>query len=47
MQDPSGFFYYRKYAAGVTAKTPMLHWGQATMFKGLAHLVARLRTRRG
>jgi hypothetical protein len=47
MQDPSGFFYYRKYAAGVTAKTPMFHWGQATMFKGLAHLVARLRTRRG
>jgi len=41
MQDRRGFFYYRKYPFGVTAKTPMLHWGQATMFKGLAHLITR------
>ncbi len=40
MQSSSGFFYYRKYPLGITAKTPMLHWGQATMFKGLAHLIA-------
>ncbi len=37
MQDRSGHFYYRQYPY-ITAKTPMLHWGQATMFKALAHL---------
>jgi len=42
MQSPAGFFYYRKYPMGITAKTPMLHWGQATMFKGLARLVGSL-----
>jgi hypothetical protein len=42
MQNRAGFFYYRKYPFGVTARTPMLHWGQATMFKGLAHLIYRL-----
>jgi rhamnogalacturonyl hydrolase YesR len=42
MQNRSGFFYYRKYPFGITARTPMLHWGQATMFKGLAHLILRL-----
>ena len=42
MQDKGGFFYYRKYPFGVTARTPMLHWGQATMFKALAHLVSRM-----
>lgn len=42
MQSRSGHFYYRKYPIGVTAKTPMLHWGQATMFKGLAHLISCL-----
>jgi hypothetical protein len=43
MQSRSGYFYYRKYPIGVTAKTPMLHWGQATMFRGLSHLILRLR----
>jgi hypothetical protein len=42
MQNRAGYFYYRKYPFGVTARTPMLHWGQATMFKGLAHLILRL-----
>lgn len=37
MQDRSGYFYYRKYPA-ITSKTPYFHWGQATMFKALAHL---------
>jgi hypothetical protein len=41
MQNRAGFFYYRKYPLGVTARTPMLHWGQATMFKALAHLILR------
>jgi rhamnogalacturonyl hydrolase YesR len=45
MRDPSGYFYYRKYPA-LTAKTPYFHWGQATMFKALAHLLlARSRSR--
>lgn len=42
MQHRDGHFYYRKYPSGITAKTAMLHWGQATMFKGLSHLVMRL-----
>jgi hypothetical protein len=42
MQHRSGYFYYRQYPL-MMAKTPMLHWGQATMFKALAHLFVRLR----
>jgi hypothetical protein len=38
MQDPKGYFYYRQYPA-MKAKIPMLHWGQATMFKALAQLL--------
>jgi hypothetical protein len=41
MQDAQGYFYYRQYPL-VTARTPMLHWGQATMFKALARLVLSL-----
>lgn len=37
MQHRSGYFYYRQYPL-LTSKTPMLHWGQATMFKALAQL---------
>src|SRR5262249_23124421 len=40
MQDARGFFYYRRYPL-LTARIPMLHWGQATMFKALAHLALR------
>jgi hypothetical protein len=42
MRDPSGFFYYRVYPRMV-ARTPYFHWGQATMFKALAHLALRMR----
>jgi hypothetical protein len=42
MQDRSGYFYYRQYPM-MTARTPYLHWGQATMFKALAHLTLRLK----
>lgn len=42
MQDRQGYFYFRRYPL-VVARTPMLHWGQATMFKALAHLLTRLR----
>jgi hypothetical protein len=41
MQDKQGYFYYRQYPF-LTARTPMLHWGQATMFKALASLFERL-----
>ncbi len=41
MQDRDGHFYYRRYPL-ITAKAPMIHWGQATMFKALAHLATRL-----
>jgi hypothetical protein len=41
MQDRDGHFYYRRYP-GITAKAPMIHWGQATMFKALAHLCGKL-----
>jgi hypothetical protein len=42
MQDKSGYFYYRRYSAGVVNKTPTLHWGQATMLSALAGLYKKL-----
>lgn len=44
MQDADGHFYYRDLG-WVMAKTPMLHWGQATMFKALANLWTEIRRR--
>src|SRR5262245_12678710 len=41
MQDQRGFFYYRIYPM-IKAKIPMLHWGQATMYKALALLLQKL-----
>jgi hypothetical protein len=41
MQDPKGYFYYRKYPF-ITNKTPTLHWGQATMFAALATVIEHL-----
>jgi rhamnogalacturonyl hydrolase YesR len=41
MQGDDGHFYYRDLG-WVKAKTPMLHWGQGTMFKALAHCLTRL-----
>jgi hypothetical protein len=43
MQAPDGHFYYRDLGWKIN-KTPMLHWGQATMFKALANLAAKLET---
>ena len=40
LKDPSGYFYYRRYPM-VTSRTPYFHWGQATMFKALAHLLLK------
>jgi rhamnogalacturonyl hydrolase YesR len=42
MQDESGYFYYREYPAGIKAKTPMLHWAQATTYKAMALLLSKL-----
>ena len=41
MQSPDGHFYYRDLG-WKKIKTPMLHWGQGTMFKALAHLICKL-----
>ena len=41
MQARDGHFYYRQYPL-MKAKTPMLHWGQATTFKALALLHEKL-----
>lgn len=45
MQTRKGYFIYRIYPWG-RATTPMLHWGQATMYKGLTLLYARLMEKR-
>lgn len=42
MQDPTGYFYYRRYTRWVVNKTPTLHWGQATMLCALAGLYQAL-----
>jgi rhamnogalacturonyl hydrolase YesR len=44
MQARSGYFCYRQYR-WMKARTPYFHWGQATTFKALNHLVARLLSR--
>lgn len=44
LRDKSGYFYYRRYPM-MTAKTPYFHWGQATMFKALAHLLLVLESK--
>jgi polysaccharide biosynthesis protein VpsJ len=42
MQDTDGHFYYRQYPLGIKAQTPMLHWAQATTYKGLTLLLSKL-----
>jgi len=46
MQGRDGHFYYRDLGWAMN-KTPMLHWGQGTMFKALAHLSEELAANRG
>jgi len=41
MQGDGGFFHYQQYPL-LKAKTAYFHWGQATMFKALSHLLWRL-----
>ena len=45
MQDPSGYFYYRRYNSWLVNKTPTMHWGEATMLCALAGLIEALETR--
>lgn len=42
MQDKKGFFYYRRYPFKIIAKTPMLHWAQATTYRALALLLSKI-----
>ncbi len=41
MQNQRGYFYYRQYPL-INAKTPMLHWAQATTYKALTLLCKRM-----
>lgn len=41
MQDKTGYFYYRILPLKIV-KIPMIHWGQATMFKSLTYLLSKL-----
>jgi len=41
MQERDGHFHYRHYPWG-KAKTPMLHWSQGVIFKGMTTLLKRL-----
>jgi hypothetical protein len=41
MQSKEGYFYYRDLG-WKKVTVPMIHWGQATMFKALACLVQKL-----
>ena len=42
MQDKTGYFYYRQYPL-IKAKTPMLHWAQATTYKALTLLLSKVK----
>ena len=44
MQDPAGYFYLWKNS-WFTNRTPTMHWGAATMFHALAHLLRERTTR--
>jgi hypothetical protein len=41
MQDRKGYFCFRQYPL-IKAKTPYIHWGQATMFKALSSLLSKM-----
>jgi rhamnogalacturonyl hydrolase YesR len=44
MRDKDGYFYYRQYPF-LRAKTPMLHWAQATTYKALTLLLLKVESR--
>jgi rhamnogalacturonyl hydrolase YesR len=41
MQNNNGYFFYRKMP-WLTIKTPMIHWGQTTMYKALSNLLLKI-----
>jgi rhamnogalacturonyl hydrolase YesR len=41
MQDRTGYFYFMRYPF-ITLKVPMIHWGQATTYKALTHLLLKI-----
>jgi hypothetical protein len=43
MQDKTGYFYYAKYPL-FTLKVPLIHWAQATTYRGLALLLTKMNT---
>jgi rhamnogalacturonyl hydrolase YesR len=45
MQDQTGYFWYRILPI-MKVKIPMIHWGQATMFKSLSYLLLKLNEKR-
>ena len=45
MQAEDGHFYYRDLG-WTKVKTPMIHWGQGTMFKAMTNLLCRLEVTR-
>ena len=45
MQGRDGHFFFRRYPLGIANRAPMIHWGQATMHKALAHLILKLESR--
>lgn len=45
MQDPAGFFYYRKYE-NFTRKTSFMRWSDAWMFAGLSTVLEAVNNRR-
>jgi hypothetical protein len=45
MQAADGHFYFRRYPCGIVNRTPMIHWGQATMYKALTNLALNIEKR--
>lgn len=43
MRSRDGHFFYRRYPL-IAARTPMLHWGQATMYRALCQLYASMQS---
>lgn len=42
MLDKKGYVYYRQYPGNIVARTPMLHWAQATTYKAFCVLLSEI-----
>ena len=47
MQDPSGYFFYRKYSSGRVDKSAYVRWGDAPMLNALSKLAITLHKSNG